>query len=248
MHNWFVPQYGNSLLSFELAVRPVRGVEVYAHLAIEQLQNAVERERGYADDEPEAFGYLAGIEYARPLRLGGLPAGWLTVGAEWARLDPWMYLGRTDLNTFSYRRRVQAEHVIPAGAKVLVEKSLGYPTGPDYHEFLLHGRLDLLSSYSVAIEARYAAKGENYIGRSLEVADAADGMRRTPSGESPEHILHGRITADAVVGRFRIGTLPVEIRAGAIFDAVRVLNWGHQEGNTLRDLQLSPYVSIGTGG
>ena len=246
MHNWFVPRFGNSLLSFELAVRPLRGVEVYAHLAIEQLQNEVERQRGYADDEPEAFGYLAGIEYSQPVRLGGQPAGWLTVGTEWVLLDPWMYLGRTDLNTFSYRRRVQAEHVLPVGAKVLVEKSLGYPAGPDYYEILLHGRLDLLSRYSVGFEARYGAKGENYIGRSLEVADADDAMRRTPSGDSPELYLHGRIAADVVVGRFSLGRVPLEVRSGAIFDALRVLNRGHEDGTTLRDLQLSPYLSIGT--
>ena len=246
MHNWFVPRFGNSLLSFEMALRPLAGMELYGHLAIEQLQNEIERQRGYADDEPEAFGYLAGIEYSRPLKFDGRTAGWLTVGTEWVNLDPWMYLGRTDLNTFSYRRRVQAEHVIPAGAKVLVEKSLGYPTGPDYREILLHGRLDLFSRYTVAVEARYGAKGENDIGRSLEVADPADALRRTPSGDSPERILHARVAADILVGRFTLGSGPLEVRTGAIFDALRVLNRGYQEGNTLRDLQLSPYLSIGT--
>ena len=246
MHNWFVPRFGNSLFSFEMALRPFGGLEMYAHLAIEQLQSAVERERGYADGEPEAMGYLAGLEYTRPLTFGGRAAGWLTIGTEWVYLDPWMYLGRTDLNTFSYRRRVQAEHVIPAGAKVLVEKSLGYPTGPDYYEVLLHGRLDLDPRYSVAVEARYAAKGENDIGRPLEVTDPEDALRRTPSGDSPELILHARIAADVLVGQFAIGSVPLEVRAGAIFDALRVLNRGYEEGATLRDLQLSPYLSIGT--
>ena len=243
MHSWFIPQYGNSLLNFEFAVRPVAGLEVYGHFAIEQLQSAVEQERGYAEDDPDAFGYLAGIEYARPLSFG-----WLTVGTEWAFLDPWMYIGRTVDNSFTWRRLVQAEHVIPSGAKMLVEKPLGYPAGADYYEVLVHARADLVSRYAIAAQARFAAKGENQVGRSPDVVDAADALRRTPSGDAPEYIVHGRVAANVLLGRFTLRTLRFEAHTGAVLDVLRVTNRGFDPGTVLRDVQFSPYLSVTLGG
>ncbi len=243
MHSWFLPQRGNSLLNFEATVRPARGLEIYGHLAIEQLQIALEEERGYADDDPNAFGYLAGLEYVMPL-----PVGWLTVGVEWVRLDPWMYMGRNLATSFTYRRRVQAEHVrnpegVPVGAKVLVEKPLGHPAGPDYHEVLVHAKASISGRVTVGVEARFAAKGENELGRPVEVEGPADAGRRTPSGDAPEYLMHARLAADVLIGEFALSSVPVELRSGAVVDALRVLNHHHEAGTILADLQFSPYVS-----
>ncbi len=244
MHSWFLPDRGNSLLSFEAAVRPVHGLEVYGHFAIEQLQIALEEERGYAEGDPNAFGFLAGLEYAVPL-----PVGWLTVGAEWVHLDPWMYIGRNLPTTFTYRRLVQAEHVrnpegVPVGAKVLVEKPLGYPAGPDYYEVLVHAKAGLRERVTIGVQARFAAKGENELGRPVEIEDPADAGRRTPSGDAPEYLLHARLAGEVLIGEFVLSSVPLELRSGAVVDAIRVLNRGYEAGKILRDLQFSPYVSV----
>ncbi len=244
MHSWFLPQRGNSLLNFEAAIRPVRGLEVYGHFAIEQLQIALEEERGYAADDPDALGFLAGVEYALPI-----PVGWLTVGMEWVHLDPWMYIGRNLPTSFTYRRLVQAEHVrnpegVPVGDKVLVEKPLGYPAGPDYYEVLVHATADLRERLTLGLQARLAAKGENELGRPVEVEDPADAARRTPSGDAPQRLLHARLAADVLIGELRLSSVPLELRAGAVVDAIRVLNRGYEAGRVLRDLQFSPYVSV----
>lgn len=253
MHNWFVPAYGNSIFTFELAARPVRGLELYAHLAVDQFQGGVERERGYASGEPNAFGYLAGAEYVLPIE-----AGWLTLATEWVYLDPWMYAGRTDLTSFTWRRRVQAENVLPAGAKVLVEKSLGYPEGPDFAEAALLAGADLFGWLDLAAEVSFAGRGEQPIGRETPADDEQDAARITPSGAAPEFILAGRLAADAVLARMPIGGLRegtardgrahgpqvLEVRAGGVIDILRVANDDFVAGATLLDLQVVPFVSV----
>lgn len=242
MHSWFVPNFGNSILNFEFAVRPLPGLELYGHLGIDQLSSAVERERGYADGEPQALGFLAGAQY-----VWNLSNIQLTSGSEWVFLDPWMYLGRTELGSFTYRRRVQAENVLPSGAKVLVEKSLGYPEGPDFYELAAYTAAEFPGGHAAAVELSFGARGENAVGRFLPPEDEADALRVTPSGPAPEFIFHTRLSGDAVLGSFQIATLPVNLHAGGVLDFIRVINNDHQAGAILADLQFSPYILVDIG-
>lgn len=244
LHSWFIPDYGNSMINLEASVRPVSGLELYAHLAIDQLQSKLEEERAYAADEPEALGYLAGARYVAPLPGA---ASWLTFGTEWVFLDPWMYIGRSVMGSFTYRRRVQAENVLPAGTKIIVEKSLGYPAGPDYYGITGFAQLEIGECVSLSLDAGYYAAGENAVGRSLPPDDAADAQRETPSGEAPEQIVAGRLTVDGVLARIHLGGVPLVVEAGAVLDLVRIENNDHVAGAVFSDLQFSPYLTISTG-
>ena len=244
LHSWFIPSYGNSMINLELSVRPVRGLEVWAHLAIDQVQSAIEEERGYADSEPEALGYLAGAEYVLPLT-----GAWLTVGTEWAYLDPWMYIGRHIMGSFTYRRRVQAEHVLPTGAKVIVEKSLGYPGGPDYHGVTGFAQLDIGADSGadlvLALDVSFFANGEKEVGVSLPPDDEADAARVTPSGTA-EYVTAARLTADGTFLETELWGVPIALSGGAVLDVVRILNNDHVSGALLWDVQFSPYISVST--
>ncbi|MEE8440219.1 MAG: capsule assembly Wzi family protein [Spirochaetia bacterium] len=245
LHNWFIPQYGNSMINLELSVRPLRGLEVWAHLAVDQVQSALEKERSYTDSEPEAFGYLAGVEYAMPIS-----DSWLTIGTEWAYLDPWMYIGRSIMGSLTYRRRVQAENVLPAGAKVIVEKSLGYPSGPDYYGVTGFAKLDLRTDFGtdlvLSLDMSFFANGENEVGRSLPPDDADDAARVTPSGPAPEFVTAARLTADATFLETELWGVPIELSGGALLDVVRILNNDHVSDALLWDVQFSPYISVST--
>ena len=244
LHSWFIPNYGNSMINLEAAARPVSGLEVWAHLAIDQVQSAIEEERGYADGEPEALGYLAGAEYVLPLT--GRDATWLTLGTEWVYTDPWMYIGRDLLGSFSYRRRVQAEHVPPAGAKVIVEKSLGYPAGPDFYGITGYGRLGIDGRWTVSAEGGFYAHGENTIARVLPADDQADATRETPSGDAPEFVLAVRLGADGRLWEATVRGVLLRVDGGFVLDVVRVLNNDAVAGEVFRDLQFSPYLSFST--
>ena len=243
LHSWFIPAYGNSMINLELSVRPLRGLEVWGHLAIDQVQSAAEEERDYADSEPEAFGYLAGAEYVLPLS-----NSWLTVGAEWAYLDPWMYIGRDIMGGFTYRRRVQAENALPA-AKIIVEKSLGYPGGPDYHGVTGFAQLDIGADsgagIALALDVSFFANGEKEVGVSLPPVDEADAARVTPS-VTAEYITAARLTADGTFLETELWGVPIALSGGTVFDVVRILNNDHVSGALLWDVQFSPYISVST--
>lgn len=238
LHNWFLVNYGNSMINLEVAARPMAGLELWAHLAIDQIQSQIEEERGYPDREPEAFGFLAGVEYV--LSVG---TGWVTVGTEWVYLNPWMYIGRSILGGFSYRRRVQAENVLPSGAKVIVTKPLGYPLGPDHYGITTYLELNTYPRINSSVEVGLYATGENGVNRDLPAVDESDASRVTPSGVG-EFVGLGRITADLLLHTIELGGLRINLSAGGVFDLLRVQNNDHQAGVVLWDFQASPYVSL----
>ncbi|TVQ28722.1 MAG: hypothetical protein EA382_01400 [Spirochaetaceae bacterium] len=238
MHSWFIPDYGNSMYNFEVSVRPLPGLEIYAHIAPEQVQSAYERERGYGLTEPEGLAYLAGAQYATQIG----PA-WVTAGTEWVYLDPWMYIGRSVLGSFSYRRLVQAENAAPDGAKVLVEKSIGYPAGPDHYSATVYGRADFGPRLLVGASLRYGADGENTLGGDIQGLTEEQAQVRTPSGDAPEYFLHGRLSADSRLARFEPFGVPMELHAGALIDVIHIWNNDHVDGASLFDVQFSPYLS-----
>jgi hypothetical protein len=238
LHSFFVPRYGNVILNFEFSVRPLSGLELWAHVNIDQLQSGYEKERGYGLTEPRALGFLAGAEYVMPL-----DSSWLTIGTEWVYLDPWMYIGRTLLQSFTYRRRVQAENARPQGAKIIVEKSLAYPAGPDHYSATLYGELDLVRDVTLRLELTHGAQGENKLGQTVEGLTEEQAQFRTPSGANAEYFVEARVSADARVTEFELWGLPVELRAGAIVDAMQIWNNDHIAGASYFDLQLAPFIS-----
>ena len=240
MHNYFIPGLSNSLVSLELALRPLPGLEIYGHFAMDQIQSGLERERGtYVNYEPEAFGYLAGARYTMPIA-----PGWITMGTEWVFTDPWMFLGRTRLQSLTYRRRVQAENVDPNGTKIIVERSLGYPEGSDYYGITLYTDAVLWTHYRLTAQARYAVKGENTVSRPVDVADEADALRETPSGPAPETRLEGRLEGRADLARFPVLGLPARLEAAFTLDLIHEWNDDQNEGRRYTDVQFSPSITF----
>jgi len=239
LHSWFV---GNAMINVELSVRPVRGFEVWAHMAIDQMQSAIEDERDAVSGRwwPEAFGYLAGAEYVMPIS-----NSWLTIGTELAYLDPWMYIGWNAHNSFIFTRRVQAEHLLD-WAQVIVEKSLGYPAGPDYVGVTGYGRLDLGTYLAISLDVSYSSKGENGFDRLYPANDEADRDKVSPSGLAPTNVTAVRLAADGTILESTLWGVPIEVAGGAVLDVVRIENDDHVSGALLWDVQFSPYLSVST--
>lgn len=235
-HSWFVPAYGNSILLFETAVRPIPRVEIFAHFLIDQLQSQDERDRGYGETEPEAFGYMAGMRYTIPVGRAAL-----SVGTEWVYLDPWTYLGRSLLGSFTYRRRVQAENVPPGGGKIIVEKSLGYPDGPDQYRVALFATADA-PRLTADAELSLSAKGHNTVGRYLPIESVEDSLRVTPSGDVVEYSLRTKLSVDATLAQFAFRHAAARVTAGATMDFLHSWNYGREPGAGLADFQFAPYV------
>jgi hypothetical protein len=178
-HNWFLPTIGNSAITLELELAPFRYVNFYGQFAIDQVQAAFEKGKSdYADYEPQAFGYLAGMTAAYPQGRGHIVAD-----LEWVRLDPWFFIHKHPLTSLTYSRKVQSEFV---GHKVIVDKPLGYEAGPDSITLYIHSGYRVFGAYSFGGDITYIRKGENDIERLLvrppDVFEPDDFGRVAPSG------------------------------------------------------------------
>lgn len=178
-HNLYLKEYSNSLVTAEADYTPSAGLLLYGQFAMDQLSTIFEKNAYGKDEEPNAMGFLAGIEYSR--QIGG---GNLTVGYEFVKTDPWLYIRETPLVSFFSTRRIHSE----ARKEVLGDKNyyylnspIGYNQGPDTVMNSLLVSYCVAGAYEVFFEYRLLLKGENSITSLFLTGDAAWDLR-TPSG------------------------------------------------------------------
>jgi hypothetical protein len=95
-HNLYIRSNANSLLTFEVDYSPIKYLNIYAQVAIDEFAlPGGEPMPGVADKAyPNAYGYLAGVQTSLPLKKG------MVYGSlEFALTDPFLYL-RDDGPTF----------------------------------------------------------------------------------------------------------------------------------------------------
>jgi len=186
-HSWYLEETKlNIIASLEAEAVVIPGLSLYLQAAVNQFTLPMEAGKEYAKGEPDAYGLIAGIEAIHPLG-----EGFLTFGMEGALTSPWLYIHRTYQTQFFYTQMIMAENV---GHRVIVEKPLGYPTGPDTLAF------SITADYWVPLQYRFTGafllqwRGRNSFASPSELfIPASDpnpipGSRdwRTPSGSYPE--------------------------------------------------------------
>jgi hypothetical protein len=85
-HNQYIRGNSNSMLVFEADYTPVKALNLYAQLAIDEIAFG-EDVPPAANSKPNAFGYLAGLQGAL-----GIGKGVFTYSLEGAYTDPFMYM------------------------------------------------------------------------------------------------------------------------------------------------------------
>jgi hypothetical protein len=186
-HSWYLEETKlNIIASLEAEAVVIPGLSLYLQAAVNQFTLPMEVGKEYAKGEPDAYGFIAGVENVQ-----ALGPGFLTAGIEGALTSPWLYIHRTYQTQFFYTQMIMAENV---GHRVIVEKPLGYPTGPDTLAF------SITADYWVPLQYRFTGafllqwRGRNSFASPSELfIPAADpnpipGSRdwRTPSGSYPE--------------------------------------------------------------
>ena len=179
-HNLYLKEWTNNLMTLELDWTPRPGLRVYGQFAMDQLSTVFEQKAYGADSEPNAMGWLGGVEFLRPAGSGSWSAS-----VEAAYTDPWLYIREHPLVSFVSTRRVHSE----AKKQVLGDRNyyfantpLGYSYGPDV--VVASARLSYTrpEAWSVYGEHRLLLDGENRITTPFQTGDAA-WDRRTPSGD-----------------------------------------------------------------
>ena len=178
-HNLYIKENSNSLITAEVDYTPVSGLLLYGQFAMDQLSTIFEKKAYGKDEEPNAMGYLAGIEYSRPL--GG---GNFTVGYEFVKTDPWLYIRETPLVSFVSVRRIHSEarkEVQGDTNTFFLASPIGYNYGPDSIVNSFLASYEVPDSYQVFFEYLLLFQGENTLTSLFLTGDAAWDLN-TPSG------------------------------------------------------------------
>ena len=121
MHNYFIPERGNSMFGLEIDVSPWKYFSLSGQFALDEFETSYEEGKGA---RPGATAWLVNTRLALPLG-----KSYLQAFAEYGHIAPWMY-NRWHPNTrFTSRRRIWS--YIPPDGYEWVTKPLGHAAGPD---------------------------------------------------------------------------------------------------------------------
>ncbi|MFA5468253.1 MAG: hypothetical protein WC224_04255 [Sphaerochaetaceae bacterium] len=136
-HNLYIRSNANSLLTFELDYSPIKYLNIYGQMAIDEFYLPGESQPGVANSAfPTALGYIAGVKTGVPVRRG------VAYGSlEFALTDPFLYLRDNnpkgeDQAIGDYGINFIVAHREYSGPKIkhgvtYYEEFLGYKYGPD---------------------------------------------------------------------------------------------------------------------
>lgn len=130
-HNYYIRGNANSILSVELDFSPIKHVDLYGQMVVDEFTLPGEPVPGVsADALPPAFGFMAGAKASYPMG-----KGMLFGGAEWAKTDPYLYLRdngdrNQTLGEYGINWIVALREFCQAGV-TYTEDFLGYQYGGD---------------------------------------------------------------------------------------------------------------------
>ncbi|HEY9054839.1 MAG TPA: hypothetical protein VIO60_08470 [Rectinemataceae bacterium] len=87
-HNYYIRNNGNSMLSLEVDFSPIRYLNIYGQVGVDEFYLPGEPVPGVsADALPSAFAFMAGAKTSVPFG-----TGMFFGSAEWAKTDPYLYI------------------------------------------------------------------------------------------------------------------------------------------------------------
>ncbi|MDR1317680.1 MAG: capsule assembly Wzi family protein [Spirochaetales bacterium] len=178
-HNFYLKDNMNSMMSLELDYVPLPGVLLYGQFAMDQLSTSFEQDVYGRDIEPNAVGYMAGLEYRR-----AAGSGYISAGYEYVQTSPWLYIREHPLVSYLSTRRIHSEarkDVLGDHNYFYLNTPLGYVYGSDViiNSFMV----SYTAAFRWALYAEYRLMyiGENGINSAFNTDSAWD--KKTPSGD-----------------------------------------------------------------
>lgn len=148
-HSYYIRSHSNSLLAFEADYSPIKHLNLYGQIAIDEF--ALPGEPVPGKDSwalPSAYGFMAGAKSSYPLGKGMLYGSF-----EWAKTDPYLYLrdedGYEQKDGESGINYVVAIRDYYDGGVIYDEDFLGYRHGPDAMVFNVNVGYRVFNSWNV---------------------------------------------------------------------------------------------------
>jgi hypothetical protein len=178
-HNFYLKDNMNSLMSLELDYVPLPGLFLYGQFVMDQLSTNFEVDAYGRDVEPNATGYMAGLEY----RCAAGP-GYISAGYEYVQTSPWLYIREHPLVSYFSTRRIHSEarkDISGDHNYFYMNTPLGYAYGSDVIVNSVMVSYTVAGSWAVYAEYRLMYMGENGINSPFDTESAWD--KKTPSGD-----------------------------------------------------------------
>lgn len=252
-HNYYIRSNANSLVSLELDYSPIKHVNVYGQIVVDEFALPGEPVVGAQNGaHPDGFGYMAGAKGSYPMGKGMLYGSF-----EWAQTDPFLYLRynqsstNTDPETYGLNYIVAIREYYKLGI-IYDEDFIGYQYGPD--AIVLNGNIGYREFGKWYAEGNifYMLHGTHDKWTKWTHFDIGDTYIPTPTDD---HLTGNYGDKDAQANRDAISqTLVVGVKGGytllpgfdvyAQADYINIMNPGNISSNpAISDVQLTFGVS-----
>lgn len=189
-HDLYNYYNASEILAVEATYTPWRYAEIYGQFSCTRFQLPYDFSRYGAGAEvvPSAWGFLTGVRARWPRG-----EGFVSSGAEFAYVNPWLYIKENPLTTYEWWR-YQASNA--PGSSQWVSSPLGYFTGPDAVVFRIWGGYSVASEWSMTLSYTLELKGENTLD-TLYVESYAAAALNAPSGTvERKHVVNLKAGVD----------------------------------------------------
>jgi hypothetical protein len=273
LHNAYIAANANSILTFEANYSPIRSLNIYGQVAVDEFSlGASENVPGKDDNAyPDAYAWMLGAKTAFPLG-----AGMFSASIEGAYTDPYLYL-RVEITRNDYPDTKQAQRRLdyvvanryfdPRG-DIYAENYLGYRWGGDAIVANLNADYRVFGKWNVRANLMVMVHGTTDKWTVWTRVDNGDGVNddeplyyETPSSahasgnyadpNAGERNAAYVLTALSLSGELQLSSLPrlasvPVVRGMSVYgqaDFVWVANKGNIKGNDAFDLQLVVGIS-----
>ncbi len=261
-HDYYIRSNANSIVSLELDYTPVRHLNIYGQIVMDEFPLPGEPVPGKASVAlPNGLGYMLGVKSA-----GAVGQGMLYGSAEWAMTDPYLYLrdrGQEDGGT-DYKQEpgqyginwVVAVRNYSESGTYYDEEFLGYKYGGDAIVANLNGGFRVFGSWYIEGNVFYMVHGTHDKWTCWSYVGNGDGSYPVnPSTPSTEHATGNHKDPNAKATRNAVShTLVAGVNGGYTvlpglnvfgqLDFINVWNPGNvKAASVLFDMQLTVGLS-----
>jgi len=191
-HDYYIKNNANSLLTFEMNYTPIKHINVYGQLTVDEFSLPGEPTSG-SDYNPQAMGMMLGVKGIYPIN-----GGFAYASLEGVKTDPYLYL--RDGETTEDGEEYDINYVVAvrnwSDDVTYDEEFIGYEYGGDALVLNFNGGYKKLGKYSVEGNAFYMAHGT--FDKWTEWEKGSDASTPTSSNSNYNKKTGSTSTKDAV--------------------------------------------------
>lgn len=235
-HNQYIRGNSNSMLVIEGDITPVRGLNIYGQLGIDEIAFADEPTPPKNNAKPSAFAYILGIQHKIPLSKGVA-----TIALEGVFIDSFFYLReKYDVGKRVFGVGFDGIVRVLSGSMKNLRYTQGYPYGGDVIAGNLLLDYEKPEFWGLSLNTLFMAHGVQGITSTWELYDGTDQpVVSTPSTENPFDGTTGSIEYTLLFSLDSQINITEKLTATARLDLPFVWNKNNVDKSLVSDYQIN---------